>query len=304
MELKAKYSGVIVPMVSPFSDNFSIDKIAVKTIVNSFVLNEIKPFVIGTTGEGVSMPANQKLDLVKSTVAATDGKQPVLAGISGNSIFTSIEEGKQFADLGVSALVATLPNFYPMDASQMTYWFEVIADSVPLPLFIYNIPATTHHSVPLEVIEKLSYHQNIIGVKDSERNQERLDESLLLWKQRNDFLFLVGWAAMSAYGLQNGASGIIPSTGNLCPELFQQLYMAVKNGNIELANKLQQHTDQISTLYQKGRNLSQSLAALKVLMSMKKLCGTQVMPPLVKMSALEEISYLDQMLVEFKNLNI
>lgn len=304
MELKAKYSGVIVPMVSPFGNNFSVDKIAVKTIVNSFVLNEIKPFIIGTTGEGVSMSANQKNDLVKATVRAASGKQPVLAGISGNSIFTSIEEGKVFADIGVSALVATLPNFYPMDASQMTTWFEVIANSVPLPLFIYNIPATTHHSVPLEVIEKLSYHPNIIGVKDSERNQERLDDSLKLWKDRNDFLFLVGWAAMSTYGLENGASGIIPSTGNLCPELFQQLYQAVKNGNTELANELQLHTDQISTLYQKGRNLSHSLAALKVLMSMKNLCGTQVMPPLFKMTAQEEIDYRNEMLVEFKTLNI
>ena len=304
MELKAKYSGVIVPMVSPFSDNFSIDKIAVKKIVNSFVLNEIKPFIIGTTGEGVSMSANQKLDLVKSTVGAASGKQPVLAGISGNSVFTSIEEGKKYADLGVSALVVTLPGFYPMDVSQMTFWFEMIADSVPLPLFIYNIPATTHNSIPLEVIEKLSYHPNIIGVKDSERNQERLDESLKLWKQRNDFLFLVGWAAMSANGLENGASGIIPSTGNLCPELFKQLYMAVKNGNVELASELQLHTDQISTLYQKGRNLSHSLVALKVLMSMKNLCGKQVMPPLFKMPAQEEIDYRNEMLVEFKNLNI
>jgi 4-hydroxy-tetrahydrodipicolinate synthase len=304
MELKAKYSGVIVPMVSPFNDNFSVDKNAVKTIVNSFILNEIKPFIIGTTGEGVSISAHQKLDLLKSTVDAASGKQPVLAGISGNSIFTSIEEGKVFADMGVSALVATLPNFYPMDASQMANWFEMIANSVPLPLFIYNIPATTHHSVPLEVIEKLSYHPNIIGVKDSERNQERLDESLKLWKHRNDFLFLVGWAAMSTYGLEKGASGIIPSTGNLCPELFQQLYQAVKNGNTELANELQQQTDQISTLYQKGRNLSHSLVALKVIMSMKNLCGTQVMPPLFKMSAQEEIAYRRDMLVEFKNLNI
>jgi 4-hydroxy-tetrahydrodipicolinate synthase len=304
MELKAKYSGVIVPMVSPFSDNFSVDKLAVNTIVGSFVKNEIKPFIIGTTGEGVSMSANQKLDLVKATVRAASGKQPVLAGISANSIFTSIEEGKKFADLGVSALVATLPNFYPMDASQMTSWFEMIANSVPLPLFIYNIPATTHHSVPLEVIEKLSYHPNIVGVKDSERNQERLDESLKLWKHRNDFLFLVGWAAMSTYGLEKGASGIIPSTGNLCPELFQQLYLAVKNGNNELANELQLHTDQISTLYQKGRNLSYSLVALKVLMSMKNLCGTQVMPPLFKMTAQEEIDYRKEMIGEFTTLNI
>lgn len=304
MGIKATYSGVIVPMVSPFNPDFSIDEAAVKTITESFIESDVKPFILGTTGESASMTGSQKLDLVRATIDAVNGRQAVLAGISGNSILTSIDEGNKYADMGVNALVATLPNCYPMKASQMIAYYEMIADSVTAPLFIYNMPATTHHSVPLEVIEKLSYHPNIIGVKDSERNQERLDESLNLWKDRNDFVYLIGWAAMSAYGLENGASGIIPSTGNLCPRFFQQLYMAVKNGNYESASQLQQTTDQISNLYQKNRDLSQSLAALKVLLSIKNLCGTQVMPPLYKMPQQEETEYRKEMLVEFKNLNI
>lgn len=186
----------------------------------------------------------------------------------------------------------------------MISYFEIVANSVPLPLFIYNIPATVHQTIPLEVIEKLSHHPNIIGVKDSERNPERLENSLKLWKDRNDFLFLVGWAAMSAFGLENGASGIIPSTGNLCPELYKQMVDAIKSGNRKLADSLQEQTDRISALYQKDRNLSQSLAALKVLLSMKELCGTQVLPPLFKMTAEEEAEYRKEMKVEFINLNV
>lgn len=304
MEIKKKYSGVIVPMVSPLTDDFFVDQLAVETIVHSFLKYDIMPFVIGTTGEGLSLSQDQKTDLVTATVKAADGKQAVLAGISGNSVLTSIEDGRKFAGLGVDALVATAPNCYPMDDEQMFRYFEMLADALPLPLFIYNIPATTNRSVSLEVIEKLSYHPNIIGVKDSERNQERLDNSLKLWKDRNDFIFLIGWAAMSAYGLENGAAGIIPSTGNLTPELFQQLFQATQNGDQKLAESLQKHTDAISALYQQGKTLSQSLAALKVLMSMKNICGTQVMPPLFKMSEEEEDTYRKEMLVEFKNLNI
>lgn len=304
VNIKTKYSGVIVPMISPFREDYSIDTGSVKTIVDSFLEHDVKPFVIGTTGEGASLSARQKLDLVNATVAAADGRQVVLAGISGNSVLTSVEEGKAYAAAGVDALVATPPNCYPMNDRQMLSYFELLADSVPAPLFIYNIPATTGRSVSLDVIEKLSHHPNIIGVKDSERNQERLDQSLKLWKHRNDFVFLVGWAAMSAYGLANGASGIIPSTGNLTPGFFQLLYNAVKTNNTELAASLQQQTDQISGLYQNGRDLSHSLVALKVLMSMKNLCGTQVLPPLFRMEDEEELQYREQMLVEFTNLKI
>ena len=60
----------------------------------------------------------------------------------------------------------------------MKRYFEQLADAIPLPLIIYNIPATTHSSVPLQIIDDLSYHSNIIGLKDSEENVERLHESL------------------------------------------------------------------------------------------------------------------------------
>lgn len=304
MDLKSKYSGVIVPMVSPFNDDYSVNQVAVQKLVASFVANDIKPFAISTTGEGYSMTPEQKSDLVKFSVKAADGKQPVLAGISGNSILTSIEDAKKYADLGADALVSTLPNAYPMNVSDMILYFEKLADAVPLPLFIYNIPATTHLSIPVEAIEKVSHHLNIIGVKDSERNPDRLENSLKLWKDRTDFLFLIGWAAMSAFGLQNGATGIIPSTANLTPELYKQLVDAAANGNFQVAGELQEQTNLISALYQKNRNLGQSLAALKVLLSVKNLCGTQVMPPLVKMSADEEDEYRREMIKEFENLNI
>jgi len=304
MELKTKYSGVIVPMVSPFNDDFSIDQVAVQKLVEFLTTNDIKPFVVGTTGESASMTANQKLNLVKATVQAVNGKQPVFAGISGNSIQTSIEEGKIYSDIGVDVLVSTVPNYYPMDASQIMAYFEMIANSVSLPVIIYNIPATTHCSIPLEVIEKLSHHTNIIGVKDSERNQLRLDRSLISWGNRDDFLFMVGWAAKSVYGLEHGATGIVPSTGNLCPALYQRLFNSIKIGNVMLAKSLQQQTDQISALYQKERDLSHSLSALKVLLSMKNLCGTQVLPPLFKMDADEETEFRIKMQIEFKNHNI
>lgn len=302
MKLKEKFKGVIVPMVSPVTDNFNVDEPAVERIIASFVKNDVIPFVLGTTGEAASLSASQKVELVKASHKSLEGKLPLMAGIGGNSLFTSIEEGKQFADLGAEALVATIPNYYPSDETQMLHYFEKLADNVALPLFIYNIPVTTHHSIPLQVAEKLSYHPNIAGVKDSERDEDRLNESLRLWKNREDFMFLVGWAARSAYGVMNGANGIVPSVGNLVPQLFQKLYVEAAKGNAVEANEMQELTDNIAALCQAGRNISQSIPAMKVLMQMEGICGAQVLPPMIKMDAAAETSYKNEMQGAISNL--
>ncbi len=295
MLLKEFYKGVMVPMVSPVTDDYTVDAVAVNNIIGTFLKNDIIPFVLGTTGEASSLSTQQKEMLVKTAVKSVGGKLPLMAGIGSNSLFTSIEEGRRYADLGADALVATVPNYYPSDETQMLHWFENLANQVSLPLFIYNIPATTHHSIPLTVAEKLSYHPNIAGIKDSERDDDRLNESLRLWKDRTDFMFLVGWAARSAYGVANGANGIVPSVGNLIPHLFQKLYLAAAKGNAVEAQELQQLTDSIAALCQAGKNISQSIPAMKVLMAMQNICGTQVCPPLLRMKPEEEQAYRTEM---------
>ena len=289
-------------MVSPVKTDFSIDTMAIETIVEYFVACGVKPFVLGTTGEAPSLSSDQKFKLVKTTAEVLNNRQPLLAGISNNSLFSSIEEGKKYTDLGVNALVSTVPNYYPLNDKQVLNWYEKLADSLSLPLFLYNIPQTTKHTISLDVIEKLSHHPNIIGVKDSEQNSERLSKSLKFWKHRDDFLFFVGWAAMSVFGIENGANGIVPSMGNLIPDLYQKLFDWAESGNIKEAEKIQEQTNVISGYCQNNRNISESIPAMKVLMAMKNLCGSQVLPPMVKMTKEEELKYRNEMKVRMEKL--
>jgi 4-hydroxy-tetrahydrodipicolinate synthase len=120
---------------------------------------------------------------------------------------------------------------------------------------------------------------------------------LKLWKHRDDFLFFVGWAAMSVFGVKNGANGIVPSMGNLIPDLYQKLFDWAENGNIKEAEKVQEQINLISGYCQRNRNLSESIPALKVLMAMKNLCGTEVLPPMVKLTDEEEVNYRNEMKV-------
>jgi len=295
MSKEKKYKGIIVPAITPLTTKFTLDKRAVEKILARFYQYDISPFILGTTGESASLPESVKKDYV---IAAAQHKKPgsiLYAGISSNVVEESIGFAKFCADNAVDAVAATLPSYYALNEGQMKKYFETLADSIPLPLVIYNIPATTHMSIPLSVIDELSHHPNIIATKDSERSDERLNQSLALWKDRNDFGHFLGWAAKSADALIGGSSGLIPSTGNLFPEVYSIMLDAVNEGNNDKAYEMQKLCDQYGNLYQSGRTLGESLWALKVLMKEFGLCESIVMPPLQPQSMEEEIKLLESL---------
>lgn len=283
-----KYSGVVVPMITPVKADFSIDENAVATIMKTFTKNNVATFLLGTTGESTSVSDKEKDRLIEYGVKYAEGKVDVFAGISSNCLQDCIDNGNKYADMGVTAVVAHLPFYYPITAEAMVPFFEKIADNVKCPLILYNNPITVKESMPLDVVEKLSYHKNIVGFKDSERGVERLDEAIRLWKDREDFSFLLGWAAQSSYAVLKGCDGIVPSTGNLTPALYNELYKAALNGEADKANALQEETNIISEIYQKGKYINDSIPALKVLLSEYDLCQPYAIPPLTSTGEAEQ----------------
>jgi dihydrodipicolinate synthase/N-acetylneuraminate lyase len=288
MKLKKKYSGVVIPAVTPLSSNYKLDHEAVEKMFANFYEHNVMPFIIGTTGESASLPYSLKLDHLKTAGRLKKEGTVLYAGISSNCLEESVELAKEAFDSGVDVVAATLPSYYALTESQMKRYFERLAKQVPGPVIIYNIPATTHMSIPLTLIDELSHHENIVGTKDSERSEERLQQSLSLWSKREDFCHFLGWAAKSADALINGSDGLIPSTGNLYPKLYDDMVKAVENGDNEEAYRLQKLSDVLGDLYQKGRLLGESLWALKFLMKQAGLCEPHVMPPLQLLSKEQE----------------
>ena len=288
MRKRKKYSGVIIPAITPLTGDHRLDEEAIGKLFRYFYEHNTVPFILGTTGESSSLPLSIKQAYVK---ASAKNKKPgtlLYAGISSNIVSESIEFAKFCADNAVDAVAANLPSYYALTENQVKKHYEKLADTVPLPLVIYNIPSTTHMSIPLKLIDELSHHPNIVATKDSERNEERLKQSLELWKDREDFSHFLGWAAKSAEALINGSDGLIPSTGNLVPEVYSEMLAAVEKGNYQKAHEMQKLSDSYGSLYQTGKILGESLWALKVLMKEKGLCEAFVMQPLQPLSKEEE----------------
>lgn len=304
--MEKRFSGVVVPMITPFTTELTIDEGSVGRITNHLIAYGCHPFVLGTTGEAASVAKADRATLVRATVKANAGRKVVYAGISGNCFQEVVEEAHRFAELGADALVLTMPSYYPVDSEQIVNYFERLADAVPLPLILYNIPATTHLSLPLEVVDQLSHHPNILGFKDSEKGEERVMKSIELWKDRSDFSYLLGWALMSQRAILAGADGIVPSTGNLTPGLYQTLLEAGREGNSRLTALAQEKADRISEIYQKDKLLSRALPLLKVMLSVYGLSSTEVLLPLLKLDRATEKELTEELareLGDLENLN-
>ena len=283
MKVNEKYHGVVVPMVTPVTKEGNIDSDAVKRIIENFAKNNVHALIMGTTGEGNSVSTEQGAIMIKAAAEAAKGRITVYAGLVGCCISEQMVAAEKFVEAGADVIAATLPSYYALTPEQMYTYYKNLADNIKVPLMLYNITITTHMSIPLDVIEKLSHHPNIVGLKDSENDTERMDKCLEMFADRDDFAYFCGCAANSAHALKHGADGIVPSVGNFLPKAYNDLFEAGINGNEAEAERLQQETIEIGKINTAGLTLGQSLAGLKVIMKECGLCDTYMLPPLTEL---------------------
>jgi dihydrodipicolinate synthase/N-acetylneuraminate lyase len=287
--------GVIVPMVTPFTNDGKIDNEAIEKIIEFLIAGGTAPFIMGTTGESASIPERDRPVFVKTVVKIVSGRVKTYAGISSPCFQSSVEAAKDYFELGVNAVVAHPPGYYPLTDNQLLRYYENLADRISGPLIVYNNPLVAHCSIPVTVLDQLSHHESIIGVKDSEQDIQRLNHSLGLWSVRTDFNHLLGWGAQIANGLLKGASGIVPSSGNLVPKMHREMIEAAHSGDHQKLEGLQKKTNDILDIYLKNRSLGQSLPVLKVMMNALNLCEPYVLPPLETLHDDEKNQIVKQM---------
>jgi len=296
MNKQNPFHGVVVPLTTPFTLDGQIDEAAAERITDHIAEQGLGVFVLGTTGETASIQRTERHKLVEAAMRASAGRIPVYAGIGDNCLANSVIAAETYLKLGVTAVVAHLPSYYPLTDEEMKTYFEMLHARVNGPLVLYNIPATTRMSVPVSILESLADLPNCVGFKDSENVPGRMEEVYETLKGREDFSLFMGTGALSVASLKLGYDGIVPSGGNLVPQLWGDLYKASLAGDWDQAEALQRQVDEIATIFQNGRTLGQSLAALKVALEMIDLCGPTVLPPLRALEASDCESVRKQLL--------
>jgi 4-hydroxy-tetrahydrodipicolinate synthase len=278
------FRGIIVPMLTPFNANGEVDEKKSVDFIKFLLKNKTIPFVLGTSGEVYSIPVDERNKLIKILIENRQPGVPLIAGMGGLTYDDTIRLGNQYFDWGLDAVVLTLPGYFELTDDQAYRYFMELSRQLKGNVILYNIPVAVHNSISISVIEKLSIVDNIIGIKDSEFDEERMKESLHQWADRDDFLYLVGVMEFMYEGLKAGADGLVPSTANFVPGMFHNMFSYHLQGKYKEVEKIHLEANEILSIYKNGHTLGESIATLKYLASLEGLCNMSVLPPLTELS--------------------
>ena len=150
------FKGCATALVTPFSDS-GVDYDSLGRLIDFQIENDVGALVIlGTTGEAATMSEDEKIDVVKFSVKAADGRVPVIVGSGSNDTKSAVRLGKLFSSLGADALLVVTPFYNKCTQNGLVAHYSEIANSVDKPVIVYNVPARTGVNVLPETFRKLT----------------------------------------------------------------------------------------------------------------------------------------------------
>ncbi|MFN5962419.1 MAG: dihydrodipicolinate synthase family protein [Verrucomicrobiota bacterium] len=271
--------GIIPPVVTPLAARDQLDTASVDAIVHHLMTGGVHGiFALGSTGEGPGLSHRLRAEMVRATMAAAAGRLPVIVGITDTSFTESLELAAVAADAGAAAVVAAPPYYFPMTQDELVRYYLDLADALPLPLFLYNMPAMTKVPVSTETVRRIMDHPRIIGMKDS--SGDMLQVHALLQLARPGWPVMVGQEQITGEAVLLGASGGINAGANLEPATYTALYEAARAGDLAA---LRRHHGRIlaisSALYAIGNRPSSLVRGIKAALALMGLCPDRMAEP-------------------------
>ncbi len=236
--MKKKLEGIVAPMASALTAEETIDEKRTRALVDFLIEGGIDGlFPLGTSGEFALLDREERRTVIRVVVDQTNGRVPVLAGVSDPSLENVLAFAKDAEDAGADAIVATPPYYFTTGDDGLFDYFEAIAGKSGLPLFVYNIPEWTHLFVPPNVIQRLAEKRLIVGMKYTEYNFLNLLRFLRVAGKR--ISIFTGSDAMTFTNLEFGGSGGVIGVANVAPKLASAIFDEFKRGDLEAARKAQ-----------------------------------------------------------------
>ncbi len=222
--------GVFAPVATIFDQQGELDLMRFRKNLEWYTSTPLDGIVImGSNGEYASLDTEEKLRLIDAGTNAIDGKKTVLAGTGVESTLNTIKLTLSAAAMGVDYALVVTPYYYRprYDAAAFLLHYQRVAEASPIPIIIYIMTAYTGVDLPSAVVNELSNHPNIVGVKDSAGNAPKLAE--MVARSADDFSVLAGSANFLYPALCLGAKGGILALANVAPREcaeLRDLYLA------------------------------------------------------------------------------
>lgn len=283
--------GIIPPIITPMIDNDTLDVIGLENLLNHVIEGGVSGiFILGTSGEAQNISYNVRKKLIRETCRIVERRIPVLVGITDTSFSESLSLATDAIQYGADALVAAPPYYFLPGQAELIQYYNDLANSLPLPLFLYNMPSHVKVMIEPETVLALSENPNIIGLKDSSANGVYFQKLIYLLRDKPEFTLLCGPEEMMAEAVLMGAHGGVSGGANLFPELYVTLYNVVMNRDFERIVELQSQVMRISSsLYSIGKYASSYIKGIKTALNLMGICNDYMTEPFHKFKDTERI---------------
>nr|WP_325303855.1 4-hydroxy-tetrahydrodipicolinate synthase [uncultured Dysosmobacter sp.] len=223
--------GSIVAMVTPFQEDGSVNfQVLTELLERQIDAGTDAILTLGTTGEYPTMTHEEDASVVEHTIRVVNGRVPVMVGSGSNCTATQVEKSILYQDMGADALLLIPPPYYNKANPEGMYrHFAETADQVHIPCILYNVPGRTGCSIPVSVVERLSRHPNIAGIKEASGDMSYAMK--IAHCVGPDFALYSGNDDLTLPLMSVGGSGVISVFANVMPAVCHQIVADYLGGN-------------------------------------------------------------------------
>ena len=236
--------GLYTALVTPFYSDGKFNENKMTELIKFQASNGVKGIVpAGTTGENPTYSDREYLQIFATTVeAAKKANLQVMAGCGSNSTEKAIILCDKASKIGADSALVITPYYNKPNQEGIYKHFSLIADKSPIPIVLYNVPSRTNVNLLPETAEKLSYHENIIGLKEASGSLSQVQE--IIFAVKNRMALLSGEDDLTYSIMALGGKGVVSVSSNIIPKLMNTLVEAMLKNDFEEGLKLAKDTNE------------------------------------------------------------
>lgn len=235
MNQQEKFRGLGVALVTPFRSNGAIDYAGLEKVIEHQITGGIDYLVVmGTTGESVTLSAEEKKHLLAQVIEFVRNRIPIVLGVGGNNTAEVVHALESYDLSGVDGILSVSPYYNKPTQEGIYQHYRALAQASLLPIILYNVPGRTASNISAETTLRLAKDfKNIVAIKEASGNLDQI--GTILKHCPKDFLVISGDDSLTLPILALGGHGVISVVGNALPAEFSALVQAAMKGDLETA---------------------------------------------------------------------
>lgn len=233
----AIFQGSGVAIVTPFHEDFSINYDVFKDLLDFHLTHRTDAIIVcGTTGESATLTHKEHEELIDYTVKHINGRIPVVAGTGSNETHRAVELTKIAEDVGADAALIVTPYYNKTSQKGLYEHFKMVAESVSIPIIMYNVPSRTSLNMTAETAVALSHIENIVATKEA--GSDMVQIASIARNGHPDFCIYSGNDNETIPILSLGAQGVISVAANIIPVEMSSMVKLYLEGDFEKSTDL------------------------------------------------------------------